>query len=52
MQQAEAHDIEFLIDMRDEMFSPDGSDVFQWDDGYLHPSVHARTTPEALEVLI
>ncbi len=24
----------------------------QWDDWYLHPSVHARTTPEALEVLI
>ena len=29
MQLAEAHDIEFLVDMRDEMFSPDGSDVFQ-----------------------
>ncbi len=24
----------------------------QWDDWYLHPSVYARTTPEALEVLI
>ncbi len=49
MQQAEAHDIEFLVDMRDEMFSPDGSDVFQQYFTVDHPAFVSEPNWNQLE---
>jgi hypothetical protein len=49
MQRAEEHDVQFLVDMRDPMFSPDGSDVFQRYFSVDHPAFVSQPDWEGLE---